>query len=71
MSQILSAVRRTTRGRSAAEYEDLDGQVTESLPSINSIPRQLEDHYDNHMAEADEIEMTSVSVVPDGMYNSW
>jgi hypothetical protein len=70
MSQILSAVRRTTRGRSAAEYEDLDRQVTESLPSSGTVPRQLEDHYDNHMAEADEIEMTSVSVVPDGMYNS-
>jgi hypothetical protein len=69
MSQILSAVRRTTRGRSAAEYEDLDEHVTESLPSATSVPRQLEDHYDSHMAEVDEIEMTSVSVVPDGLYN--
>jgi hypothetical protein len=70
MSQILSAVRRTTRRRSTAEYEDLDEHVTESLPSVSIIPRQLEDHYDNHMAETDEIEMTSVSVVPDGMYTS-
>lgn len=70
MSQILSAVRRTTRGRLTADYEDLDGQVTESLPSGGTIPRQLEDNYDNHMAEADEIEMTSVSVIPDGVYNS-
>jgi hypothetical protein len=69
MSQILSAVRRTTRGRSASEYEDLDEHVTESLPSATTVPRQLEDHYDNHMAEADEIEMTSVSVIPDGLYN--
>ncbi|KDR17464.1 synaptic vesicle 2-related protein [Zootermopsis nevadensis] len=68
MSQILSAVRRTTRGRLTADYEDLDGQVTESLPSGGTIPRQLEDNYDNHMAEADEIEMTSVSVIPDDTF---
>lgn len=67
MSQILSAVRRTTRGWSAAEYEDLDGHAAETLPSATSVPRRLEDHYDNHVAEADEIEMTSVSVVPDGL----
>jgi hypothetical protein len=69
MSQILSAVRRTTQGRSAAEYEDLDDQVAESLPSARSVPRRLEDHYDNHMSDVDEIEMTSVSVVPDGLYH--
>jgi hypothetical protein len=70
MSQILSAVRRTARGRSAAEYEDLDEQAPESLPSVVSISRQLEDNYDNRIAAADEIEMTSVSVVPDGTYDS-
>jgi hypothetical protein len=69
MSQILSVVRRTTQGRSTAEYEDLDEQVAESLPSARSVPRRLEDHYDNHMADVDEIEMTSVSVVPDGLYH--
>jgi hypothetical protein len=70
MSQILSAVRRTARGRSAAEYEDLDEHAAESLPSVGSISGQLEDNYDNRIVGADEIEMTSVSVVPDGMYDS-
>ncbi|XP_069695518.1 synaptic vesicle 2-related protein [Periplaneta americana] len=68
MSQILSAVRRTARGRLTTEYEDLDDSVVESLPSASSIPRHLEDHYDSHMAGADEIEMTSVSVVPDDTF---
>jgi hypothetical protein len=66
MSQILAVVHRTARGRSVAEYEDLDEQAAESLPSIGSISRQLEDSYGTH--HADDMEMTSVSVVPDGMY---
>jgi len=70
MSQILAAVHRTAHGRSAAEYEDLDEQAADSLPSIGSISRQLEDSYGSHIAGADDMEMTSVSVVPDGTYNS-
>lgn len=70
MSQILAVVHRTARGRSAAEYEDLDEQAADSLPSIGSISRQLEDSYGSHIAGADDMEMTSVSVVPDGTYNS-
>ena len=70
MSQILAAVHRTARGKSAAEYEDLDEQAADSLPSIGNISRQLEDSYGNHIAGADDMEMTSVSVVPDGTYNS-
>jgi len=68
MSQILAVVHRTARGRSAAEYEDLDEQAADSLPSIGSISRQLEDSYGTRIAGADDMEMTSVSVVPDGMY---
>jgi hypothetical protein len=70
MSQILAAVQRTARGRSAAEYQDLDEQAADSLPSIGSISKQLDDGYDSRIAGADEMEMTSVSVVPDGTYNS-
>jgi hypothetical protein len=70
MSQILAVVHRTARGRSAAKYEDLDAQAAESLPSVDSYSRQLDDNYDNRISGADEIEMTSVSVVPDGTYNS-
>ena len=70
MSQILAVVHRTARGRSTAEYEDLDEQAADSLPSIGSISRRLEDSYDSHIAGADDMEMASVSVVPDGMYNS-
>ncbi|PSN40657.1 hypothetical protein C0J52_15745 [Blattella germanica] len=65
MSQILNVVRRTARGRTSTEYEDLDEHGLESLPSSTSVPRELDESYDNHMAAADEIEMTSVSVVPD------
>ena len=66
MAQLLSAVRRTARGRGGAEYEDLDEHGPESLPTVPNIPRELDDNYDNHLAAADEIEMSSVSVVPDG-----
>nr|CAD7460197.1 unnamed protein product [Timema tahoe] len=52
MSQILSAVNRTTRGRSTSNYEDLDKTTT-----------NVDENYESHFGE--EIEMTSVSVVPD------
>nr|CAD7417235.1 unnamed protein product [Timema poppensis] len=54
MSQILAAVNRTTRGRNTSNYEDLD-----------KITSNVDENYESHLGE--EIEMTSVSVVPDGM----
>ncbi|KAJ9579863.1 hypothetical protein L9F63_004465, partial [Diploptera punctata] len=68
MAQLLSAVRRTARGRATSEYEDLDEPGPESLPTASSLPGEFDDTYDNHMAAADEIEMTSVSVVPDDTF---
>nr|CAD7423187.1 unnamed protein product [Timema monikensis] len=55
MSQILSAVNRTARGRNTSNYEDLD-----------KITSNVDENYESHFGE--EIEMTSVSVVPDDTY---
>lgn len=56
MSQILSAVRRTARGKEAATYEDLDESSMQSGDFGSHIP--------------EEIEMASVSVIPDGRFTS-
>lgn len=62
MSTILPAVRRIARARNQTHYEDLD-ENAESLPNTEESA-----DYIQHIAE--EIEMTSVSVVPDGMFGS-
>ncbi|XP_067015132.1 synaptic vesicle 2-related protein [Anabrus simplex] len=61
MAQLLSAVQRATKSSRGSNYEDLDDN-TNSLPSGHTH----DDDYSNHIV--DEIEMASVSVVPDDTF---
>lgn len=71
MAQIISAARRKVKGR-GGNYEDLDGHVD---PAPQSPPDSLRSEGGQHSIYGgddsndllgQEIEMTSVSVVPDG-----
>lgn len=75
MAQIISAARRKVKGRGGS-YEDLDGH---SEPSPHSPPDSLRSETaphsiyggdDSNDLLGQEMEMTSVSVVPDGMFLS-
>lgn len=66
MSQILSAAKRSVRGKSSSEYEDLDR-------SQDFAQARRDDVFDGHDSLGNvgqELEMNSVSVVPDGMFST-
>ena len=76
MAQIISAARRKVKGR-GGNYEDLDGHTD---PTPHSPPDSLCSEQASHTIYGgddsndllgQEMEMTSVSVVPDGMLLFW
>lgn len=61
MSQILSAARKSVSKKSGVNYEDLDAvQDTRRNEAFSEGPDSI-----SHMGQ--ELEMNSVSVVPDGI----
>lgn len=70
MSELLSVARRTVRGRGASSYEDLDGsEVSNPNPPQSPDRHTIRDGDEFPIQPMQELEMNSVSVVPDGKYN--
>lgn len=62
MSQILNAAKLTSRGRNTSHYEDLD------RADSNSRPGELLQDGDSYPHSTQELEMNSVSAVPDDTF---
>ncbi|XP_046387195.1 synaptic vesicle 2-related protein [Ischnura elegans] len=69
MANLLSSVRRTIRGQNST-YEDLDGTSAEGNDSNSTLrPEILQDDFNDNVTDPDmEIEMSTVSVVPDDTF---
>lgn len=68
MSQLITAAKKSIRRKSPNEYEDLDRGTTDAGFCREDAFRE---NADMHCNFGQELEMNSVSVVPDGMCNTY
>lgn len=69
MSELLSAARRTVRGRGTSSYEDLDGsEGSHPNPPRSPDRHTIRDGDEFPTQPLQELEMNSVSVVPDDTF---
>ncbi|KAF4520940.1 hypothetical protein B566_EDAN008915 [Ephemera danica] len=70
MSQVLTTVRRNLKQMGqAGKYEEMDGSVQPSSPAATALQSGSgPGDYNENLPPAQDIEMTSVSVIPDDTY---
>ncbi|KAG8232729.1 hypothetical protein J437_LFUL013322 [Ladona fulva] len=67
MAKMLSSVKRTIRG--VTNYEDIDGSTDHGESNERIRPEVLQDDFNENLPDPDhEIEMSTVSVVPDDTF---